>query len=87
MEEVSKGMMWRIIPSTLALFASDDWSPLRGVDEESNAERSPRGSKNYSPAEMATAIPLESTSDIADLNSEMSRLEKWHEESARSIEV
>ena len=79
--------MWRISPSTLALFVSGDWSPNQRVDEESDAERSPQGTENDELVKMATAIPLESTEDIAGLTAEMSRLEKWHEESAKSIEV
>ena len=46
MEEVSKGMIWHISPSTLSLFASDDWSLSQGDDQESNAEKSPQGTED-----------------------------------------
>ena len=80
-------MMWRISPSTLAFCLSDDWTPNQRSHEEPDTERSPQDTENNQPADIATAIPLETTEDIAGLTAEMSRLEKLHEESAKSVEV
>ena len=61
--------------------------PQQRFDWEFDAERSPQHVESSQPAEINIAIPLETIKDISELASEMTKLEKLHAETAKTVEV